>query len=162
MSKLIQNRLQATVLLVWICAYSPLTGQITPYQEFVFEAFKSVMYIDSYRTTHDTIIESYLTFHPVSISNDTVSMYLSSITIKSNGKKVIERGRIRHIPKSILPTTPLQLLVQPIVVYFNGMRTSIEMGKDLDDRFTDKDLDIWAACGYQVQVPTSFGLSTHY
>jgi hypothetical protein len=149
---------------VWIvtfflvmCTCAPLSGQPELSQEFIFKAYKSVKNIERFLSVQDTIFKTYLTFHPVSISNDTVSMYLSSVFTGNDGKTIIEPGRIVDVPTILLPDDPLQLIVLPFVMYLNDLE-SFRTDISFRDRFSEAELSAWKDCGYKVQEPVkSYG-----
>ncbi len=155
------KKLRLTILFLGICSLSILSGQSTINYEFIFKVFKSINHHDRYQSTQDTIFETYLTFHPVSISNDTVELYLSSIFIDDNGEKAIESGRIVRVPKKILPGETLQFLLLPLVVYLNNTRAR-QKDYDFYRRFSEKELAAWKACGYQVCEPMKIGINLQY
>lgn len=145
------------IFFLGICSYNSLYGQSVDNQKFVLYAFKSVKHLDRYQTKRNNTLKAYLTFHPLSISNDTVSMYSSNIVIGTDGEFIVESGRIVHIPSALLPKAPLQLIVQPIMVYSNNVRIF-----QTDKRFTEEEANIWTACGYQVQEPIQIRTSLQY
>lgn len=159
LSNYIQVWVLTLVLMMCVCA--PLLGQSALSHEFILEAHKSVKNIERFQATRSAIFKTYLTFHPVSISNDTMSMYLSSVFTDNDGKTIIESGRIVRIPARLLPDEPLQLLVLPLVMYLNNMeayRTNI----NFRNRFSEKELNIWKVSGYKVQDPYKIRTAMQY
>lgn len=134
-----------------ICPYFSLYSQSAISPEFLIETYKSVKNLEPYQSAHYSIFKTFLTFHPVSVANDTVSMYVfSNLLLEDSGKLNLGQGRLVRIPTRILPSDPLQLLVLPMVIsvnYSNLAQREVE--------FTQTELDTWKACGYLVQ-PTEY------
>jgi len=149
------------VLFLGMCTYTPLSGQSEISQEFIFKAYKSISLIERFKTTRSDIVETYLTFHPVSISNDSVGMFLCSTFTGDDGKKIVESGRIIYVPITLLPDEPLQSLVQPLVIYLNDME-AFRTNVNFRNRFSERELNSWKACGYNVQNPAKIGRTIQY
>lgn len=147
------------IVVVGFCL--PLCGQSDLSTEFTPKAFKSIMYHDRYRTTQDTVLLAYLTFHPVSFSNDTLSMYLSEIFFDENGKMTITPGRVIPFLRRLIPKEPLQLLLVPLVVYMNDLEGFRE-DNNFHERFNENELKTLGTCGYQVHRPVKIFSSLQY
>jgi len=141
--------------------FNHLWGQSPISYRFILEAHKSLDHHQRYQTTQDTVYKTVLTFHPISISTKTTSLYLSSLFTNDDGEITIETGRVVQIPTSLLPKQPLQLLAVPLVVYMNEA-APYKTDEEFYKIFTEQELNNWAESGYEVEKPMRFAKSIQY
>ncbi|SEQ70816.1 hypothetical protein [Neolewinella agarilytica] len=141
------------VVLLGLFTCFPLLGQPKLDQNFLLNAFNSLSPVERFHSTRTDDFITYFTFHPVSRSNGAVRFYLSSTFTDENGKTIVESGRIIEMSEVLLPDEPLQLIVQPVVIYLNCYEFSRNDMKP-STKFLKEELNTWRACGYSVQQPT--------
>ncbi|SEQ70836.1 hypothetical protein SAMN05444359_11484 [Neolewinella agarilytica] len=159
----ILTNIYCNVLFLGIFTCLPLFGQPELDQKFWFEAFKSLRSTERFRSSLSRVdnFATYFTFHPVSKSNGIVSMYLTSTFTDENGNMVVELGRIIELPETLLPAEPIQLIIQPTVIYINS-DSLFRNEMNFIDRFPESELERWKACGYNIKKPEQIIRSTQH
>lgn len=161
MKSLKYSQIYLVIFFVLICANAPLMGQFGLNPSFVREAFRSVKNIERYQVEKADVFKTYLTFHPVSISNDTVSLYVVSTIFSKEEGRIIELGEIVEISPRFLPDEPLQLIVLPLDVWLNvSRRNKYFVGSNMEP--SDEEISIWKSCGYEVKEGAEIRLSSQY
>jgi hypothetical protein len=149
------------VLFLGCCFQAPASGQDRADEEFFLMSYKSLSPIERFGVSRIDIFKTFLTFHPLSVSGDTVNLYVSSVFTDEEGNQEVELGRIISLPTSVLPGENLQLLVLPLVVYLNNDK-ALQNDFKFYDRFTRDELKAWKDCGYTVAKPTQIATSVQY
>lgn len=139
------------VLIIGISQGGLLLGQSLDDWKFINEAHRSIKNQPPFNTTKDTVLFAYLTFHPVSVSNDTVSMFASATFRHREEKAVVKTGQIFKVPPGLLPAEPLQLLIVPIFFYLNPWH--LKKNYEFREKFPTHELEDYKACGYMVREP---------
>lgn len=151
------------LLVLFLLTYSQqaVFGQVPENHEFFLNAHKSLSPVKRFQGDRVAVFKTYLTFHPISVSNDTVNLFVSSIFTNAEGKQTVESGRVIRIPQQLLPDEPLQLIVLPLVMYLNSSK-AFRADFDFAEKFSRKELAIWEACGYTVADPMKISTSMQY
>ena len=147
-----------------VCLCVPLFGQIEfgDKGRFYAEIHKSLGVLERFNGPQLALFKTYLTFHPVEVVNDTVSVYTTSTFVDEDGKRIVETGRMARIPLAYLPDEPLQLIVQPVVIQLNAPR-NFKLTTGFDSNFLEEEINAWKSCGYKVMEESmEFRMSRQY
>lgn len=147
------RRVWLSVYMMLICAGVPLSGQSELNPIFISEVSRSLIAIERFQSNKHYRFNAYLTFHPVSQDDEAVSMYVSITFHNNEGKRVVDSGNFFQVSSNLLPEEPLQLIVQPVVIYLNFSKID-RMNSKPDNKFPEREISDWESCGYKVKKPT--------